>query len=415
MFRLTFSAGHIFGFVGPNGAGKTTTMRILATLDDPTDGNAYLDGISIVDDPEQARKFIGFMPDTLPAHRDITSTITSIFSPGPTACREPSGWRSSSRSSSSPTSTASARSSSHLSKGMKQRVSLARALVHDPPCWCSTSRPPASIPGADRATRALERPGRPRQGDPDQFPHPHRARRNLRRRGNYRARAAARAGALKAIMASESHRARSSSARPAGPSRCIANSCNCPRSAGPDYRRQTSKSQIEGGDDAASDILSHLVGKSHPRRRFPPEADGPRRRLHDRHQGRSAVKIGRSSVVGVWRRPGRAVQPDRRQGFRQAVRSRLVIVVLTLFLLVNLRVVGGFLLLSPEAATSETRGRRSSRCCWESCCLPAAVRPLVLLRAPFAGAERRRTSICFISSRPFPGAIIRGKYSRPWP
>ncbi len=69
---FTFSAGHIFGFVGPNGAGKTTTMRILATLDDPTEGNAYVNGVSLVDDPEKARKFIGFMPDTLPAHRDMT-------------------------------------------------------------------------------------------------------------------------------------------------------------------------------------------------------------------------------------------------------------------------------------------------------------------------------------------------------
>ncbi len=67
-----FGGGQIFGFVGPNGAGKTTTMRILATLDEPTDGNAYLDGMSAVDDPERVRRFIGFMPDTLPVHRDIT-------------------------------------------------------------------------------------------------------------------------------------------------------------------------------------------------------------------------------------------------------------------------------------------------------------------------------------------------------
>ena len=48
---FSFSSGHIFAFVGPNGAGKTTTMRILATLDDPTEGNAYIDGVSLVDDP----------------------------------------------------------------------------------------------------------------------------------------------------------------------------------------------------------------------------------------------------------------------------------------------------------------------------------------------------------------------------
>ncbi len=54
---FTFSSGHIFGFVGPNGAGKTTTMWILATLDDPTEGNAYINGVSLVDDPEKVRKF----------------------------------------------------------------------------------------------------------------------------------------------------------------------------------------------------------------------------------------------------------------------------------------------------------------------------------------------------------------------
>ena len=69
---FTFSSGHIFGFVGPNGAGKTTTMRILATLDEPTDGDATVDGISVVDYPEKARHLVGFMPDTLPTHRDMT-------------------------------------------------------------------------------------------------------------------------------------------------------------------------------------------------------------------------------------------------------------------------------------------------------------------------------------------------------
>ena len=54
---LSFSvaSGEIYGFVGPNGAGKTTTMRILATLDEPTDGDALLDGVSVVQQPERAR------------------------------------------------------------------------------------------------------------------------------------------------------------------------------------------------------------------------------------------------------------------------------------------------------------------------------------------------------------------------
>ena len=68
---FSFSSGQIIGFVGPNGAGKTTTMRILATLDEPTSGDAKIDGVSIVEVPEQARRLIGYVPDALPMHRDI--------------------------------------------------------------------------------------------------------------------------------------------------------------------------------------------------------------------------------------------------------------------------------------------------------------------------------------------------------
>jgi ABC-2 type transport system ATP-binding protein len=129
-----FSSGNIFGFVGPNGAGKTTTMRILATLDDPTGGNIYINGISLIEDPEKARQFVGFMPDTLPAHRDMTvheyldffarayglrgdkrrSVVDSVeqFTNLKGIC---------------------SKFLRALSKGMKQRVSLARAIVHDPP------------------------------------------------------------------------------------------------------------------------------------------------------------------------------------------------------------------------------------------------------------------------------------------
>ncbi|MDZ7616837.1 MAG: ABC transporter ATP-binding protein, partial [Patescibacteria group bacterium] len=129
-----FSSGHIFGFVGPNGAGKTTTMRILATLDDPTEGNAYVNGVSLVDDPEKARRFIGFMPDTLPAHRDMTvHEYLDFFA-------RAYGLRGAKRiavveSVERFTNLAGIRQKflPALSKGMKQRVSLARAMVHDPP------------------------------------------------------------------------------------------------------------------------------------------------------------------------------------------------------------------------------------------------------------------------------------------
>lgn len=129
-----FSAGNIFGFVGPNGAGKTTAMRILATLDDPTDGNIFVNGISLVDDPERGRRYVGFMPDTLPAHRDMTVHEYLDFFARAYDLRGPKrlavvdsveeftnlkGIRD--------------KFLRALSKGMKQRVSLARAIIHDPP------------------------------------------------------------------------------------------------------------------------------------------------------------------------------------------------------------------------------------------------------------------------------------------
>ena len=131
---FSFSSGQIIGFVGPNGAGKTTTMKILATLDEPTSGDAKIDGVSIVEVPEQARRLIGYVPDALPMHRDISvhdyldffarayglmgtqrrQVIENIEEfTNLTDIRE--------------------KTLHELSKGMKQRVSLARALLHDPP------------------------------------------------------------------------------------------------------------------------------------------------------------------------------------------------------------------------------------------------------------------------------------------
>src|SRR5437867_1745813 len=60
---FTVERGDVFGFIGPNGAGKTTTMRILATLIDPTDGEATVDGVSVFDEPEKVRLLLGYMPD----------------------------------------------------------------------------------------------------------------------------------------------------------------------------------------------------------------------------------------------------------------------------------------------------------------------------------------------------------------
>ena len=130
---FSFSSGEVIGFVGPNGAGKTTTMRIMATLDTPDSGDITLDGVSVLDHPDEAHRLIGFMPDDLPSRTDTTvdeyiDFFARAYGLRGAAIRRAvdgvedftglTGFRD--------------RTLNALSKGMKQRVSLARALVHDP-------------------------------------------------------------------------------------------------------------------------------------------------------------------------------------------------------------------------------------------------------------------------------------------
>ena len=65
------SAGEVFGYIGPNGAGKTTSMRILATLDEPSAGDAFVDGFSVMDDPDRVRRRLGFMPDYFGTYQNV--------------------------------------------------------------------------------------------------------------------------------------------------------------------------------------------------------------------------------------------------------------------------------------------------------------------------------------------------------
>jgi ABC-2 type transport system ATP-binding protein len=131
--EFSFFPGQVHGFIGPNGAGKTTTMRILATIDLPSSGDALVMGHSIIRAPEEVRKRIGFVPDWFSgfasttvheyldffarAHflkgRERVMTVGEIEEfTGLTPLRD--------------------KSITELSRGMQQRVTLGRALVNNP-------------------------------------------------------------------------------------------------------------------------------------------------------------------------------------------------------------------------------------------------------------------------------------------
>jgi ABC-2 type transport system ATP-binding protein len=126
-------AGAIMGFVGPNGAGKTTAMRILATLDTPNAGTVTLDGKSVLEQPDAVRPLIGYMPDRQGAYDDTSVREHLDFFARAYGLRGEARRR---RVDEVMAFTALAplgdKLFSSLSKGMQQRTSLARALLHNP-------------------------------------------------------------------------------------------------------------------------------------------------------------------------------------------------------------------------------------------------------------------------------------------
>jgi ABC-2 type transport system ATP-binding protein len=130
---LTLEPGDIFGFIGPNGAGKTTTIKMLATLLEPTGGVALVDGIDVAAHPEEVRSRIGYMPDAFGVYDDFK--VWEYLDFFAAAYRVPKGDRPGLIDMVLDLTTLTEKKDAYveeLSRGMKQRLCLAKTLVHDP-------------------------------------------------------------------------------------------------------------------------------------------------------------------------------------------------------------------------------------------------------------------------------------------
>jgi ABC-2 type transport system ATP-binding protein len=130
---FTINDGDILGFLGPNGAGKTTTMKMLTGYMPPTNGKITVDGLDLVDHSIEIRKRIGYLPESAPLYPDMNvldflnfiCEMREIFAHSRSerlkeivkVCGlENVTWK----------------DIGELSKGYRQRVGLAQALIHDP-------------------------------------------------------------------------------------------------------------------------------------------------------------------------------------------------------------------------------------------------------------------------------------------
>ena len=125
--------GTVVGFIGPNGAGKTTTMRIVATLDLPTRGEAFVCGFSAVTDPERVQRRLGYMPDYYGVYANMNCAEYLDFFARAYGLVGPDRIRRVRRILAFTGVDAIAEKPiTSLSKGMRQRLCLGRALIHDP-------------------------------------------------------------------------------------------------------------------------------------------------------------------------------------------------------------------------------------------------------------------------------------------
>jgi len=132
---ISFSVekGKVWGFLGPNGAGKTTTMRILTGYLPPTEGSAKVAGFDITKEPLRAKKHIGYLPEIPPLYNEMTVrgyiNFVAELKGIPSKLRKKAVSDSIEKSG---LASVSKRLIKNLSKGYRQRVGIAQAIVNNP-------------------------------------------------------------------------------------------------------------------------------------------------------------------------------------------------------------------------------------------------------------------------------------------
>jgi ABC-2 type transport system ATP-binding protein len=130
---FTLAKGEVLGFLGPNGAGKTTTMQMLCGNLAPSSGQIKINGFDLLDQPESAKRSLGYLPDTPPLYKDLSvqeflhycarlhGIAKNSIAHAINNTKERCGLADVSN-----------RLIANLSKGFQQRVGIAQAILHNP-------------------------------------------------------------------------------------------------------------------------------------------------------------------------------------------------------------------------------------------------------------------------------------------
>jgi ABC-2 type transport system ATP-binding protein len=125
--------GEVLGFLGPNGAGKSTTMRMVTGYFEPTAGSVHVGGVDMLANPEEAKRFLGYLPENAPLYSDMTVATFLGF------CAEVRGLTGTAKSKALDRvldlcflESVRNQSVDTLSKGYRHRTCFAQSIIHDP-------------------------------------------------------------------------------------------------------------------------------------------------------------------------------------------------------------------------------------------------------------------------------------------